>query len=148
MNTNPMMIYFGQEFGELGMDSEGFSGRDGRTTIFDYWSVDTIRRWRNGGKFDGKMLTEDQKHLYSIYKRLLTLCNEEKAISQGAFFDLMYANVNGWRFNEHKQYTFLRKFERVAKKPYSASSNKRIANSLSKIRSFRLISLNIGLIYL
>ena len=40
MNTNPMMIYFGQEFGELGMDSEGFSGRDGRTTIFDYWSVD------------------------------------------------------------------------------------------------------------
>lgn len=83
MNTNPMMIYFGQEFGELGMDSEGFSGRDGRTTIFDYWSVDTIRRWRNGSKFDGKMLTEDQKHLYSIYKRLLTLCNEEKAISQG-----------------------------------------------------------------
>ena len=66
MNTNPMMIYFGQEFGELGMDSEGFSGRDGRTTIFDYWSVDTIRRWRNGGKFDGKMLTEDQKHLRCV----------------------------------------------------------------------------------
>ena len=109
MNTNPMMIYFGQEFGELGMDSEGFSGRDGRTTIFDYWSVDTIRRWRNGGKFDGKMLTEDQKHIYSIYQRILTLCNKEKAITEGEFFDLMYANANGWRFNEHKQYTFLRK---------------------------------------
>ena len=109
MNVNPMMIYFGQEFGELGMDSEGFSGRDGRTTIFDYWSVDTIRRWRNGGKFDGKMMTDNQKHLYAIYQRILTLCNEEKAISQGDFFDLMYANVNGWRFNEHKQYTFLRK---------------------------------------
>lgn len=110
MNVNPMMVYFGQEFGEPGMDSEGFSGRDGRTTIFDYWSVDTIRRWRNGGKFDGKMLTENQKHLYAIYQRILTLCNEEKAISQGDFFDLMYANINGWRFNEHKQYTFLRKF--------------------------------------
>ena len=109
MNVNPMMIYFGQEFGELGMDSEGFSGRDGRTTIFDYWSVDTIRRWRNGGKFDGKMMTDNQKHLYAIYQRILTLCNEEKAISQGDFFDLMYANVNGWRFNEHKQYAFLRK---------------------------------------
>ena len=107
-----MMIYFGQEFGELGMDSEGFSGRDGRTTIFDYWSVDTIRRWRNGGKFDGKMLTDNQKHLYDIYQRILTLCNEEKAISQGDFFDLMYANINGWRFNEHKQYTFLRKYGR------------------------------------
>ncbi|WP_300703235.1 alpha-amylase family protein [Bacteroides sp.] len=112
INTNPMMVYFGQEFGELGMDSEGFSGRDGRTTIFDYWSVDTIRRWRNGGKFDGKMLTEDQKHLHSIYQRILTLCNEEKVISQGAFFDLMYANLNGWRFNEHKQYAFIRKFEK------------------------------------
>lgn len=48
MNTNPVMIYFGQELGEHGMDTEGFSGRDGRTTIFDYWSVDSIRRWRNG----------------------------------------------------------------------------------------------------
>ena len=106
-----MMIYFGQEFGELGMDSEGFSGRDGRTTIFDYWSVDTIRRWRNGGKFDGKMLTEEQKHLYGIYQKLLNLCNEEKAIAQGVFFDLMYANVDGWRFNEHKQYAFMRKYK-------------------------------------
>ena len=105
------MIYFGQEFGELGMDSEGFSGRDGRTTIFDYWSVDTIRRWRNEGKFDGKMLTEEQKSLYAVYQKILTLCNEEQAIVQGAFFDLMYANQNGWRFNEHKQYTFLRKYK-------------------------------------
>lgn len=61
MNTNPMMIYFGQEFGEPGMDHEGFSGRDGRTTIFDYWSVGTIRRWRDGGKFDGRMLTDDEQ---------------------------------------------------------------------------------------
>lgn len=43
---------------------------------------------------------------------MLTLCNEEQAIAQGAFFDLMYANENGWRFNEHKQYTFLRKHEK------------------------------------
>lgn len=111
MNTNPMMIYFGQEFGELGMDTEGFSGRDGRTTIFDYWSVDTIRRWRNAGKFDGKMLTENEKRLQAIYQKVLTICNQESAISQGAFFDLMYANQNGWSFNEHKQYAFLRKYK-------------------------------------
>ncbi len=112
MNTNPMMIYFGQELGERGMDNEGFSGRDGRTTIFDYWSVDTIRRWRNGGKFDGKSLSNDQLALQSIYRRILTLCNEERAISEGSFFDLMYANLNGWRFNEHRQYVFMRKFDR------------------------------------
>lgn len=109
MNTNPIMIYFGQEFGELGMDSEGFSGRDGRTTIFDYWSVDSIRRWRNGGRFDGKMLTENEKHLYAVYQRILTLCRQEKAIARGLFFDLMYANIGGWRFNEHRQFAFLRK---------------------------------------
>lgn len=112
MNTNPMMIYFGQELGERGMDSEGFSGRDGRTTIFDYWCVDSIRRWRNGGKFDGKLLSKEQHELRAIYQRVLTMCNEEKAISQGDFYDLMYANINGWRFNEHRQYAFLRKFER------------------------------------
>ena len=111
MNTNPMMVYFGQEFGEKGMDREGFSGRDGRTTIFDYWSVDTIRRWRNGGKFDGRMQTDEEQRLYDVYRRILTLCRWEKAIARGLFFDLMYANVGGWRFNEHRQYTFLRKYE-------------------------------------
>ena len=33
------MIYAGQELGEKAEDAEGFSGHDGRTTIFDYWSI-------------------------------------------------------------------------------------------------------------
>ena len=110
MNTNPVMIYFGQEFGEPGMDAEGFSGRDGRTTIFDYWSVDSIRRWRNNGAFDGKMLTDKQKRLYAVYRKTLNVCGTEKAITHGDFFDLMYANGNGRKFNEHRQYVFLRKY--------------------------------------
>ncbi len=111
MNTNPVMIYFGQELGEHGMDTEGFSGRDGRTTIFDYWSVDSIRRWRNGGKFDNKLLTDEEKRLKQFYTKLLNCCNSEKAIREGLFFDLTYANLAGWVFNEHKQYAFLRKHE-------------------------------------
>lgn len=111
MNTNPVMIYFGQEFGEPGMDTEGFSGRDGRTTIFDYWSIDSIRKWRSNGTFDGKMLTDKQQHLYTIYQKVLNICGTEKAITQGHFFDLMYANEFGWKFNEHKQYVFLRKHQ-------------------------------------
>ncbi|NDV58516.1 alpha-amylase family glycosyl hydrolase [Bacteroides sp. 519] len=112
MNTNPVMVYFGQELGEPGMDNEGFSGCDGRTTIFDYWSVNSIRQWRNGGYFGSKALTKEQKSLRDMYQRILTICNNEKAISEGEFFDLMYANENGWRFNEHKQYVFLRKHEK------------------------------------
>ena len=109
MNTNPVMLYFGQELGEPGMESEGFSGIDGRTTIFDYWTVDTIRRWRNGGKFDGKLITEREKQLQEFYRTLLNLCTTEKALAEGVFYDLMYANTDNWGFNAHRQYAFLRK---------------------------------------
>ncbi len=109
MHVNPVMIYFGQEFGERGMDAEGFSGRDGRTTIFDYWSVETIRNWRNNGIFDGKKLTDTQLHLQKFYIGLLTLCNKEAAIHSGDFFDLMYVNLANPHFNADRQYTFLRK---------------------------------------
>lgn len=111
MNTNPVMIYFGQELGESGMDTEGFSGRDGRTTIFDYWSIDSIRRWTNHGRFNTHLLNAKEKGIRNFYKTLLNICNEEKCISQGEFFDLMYVNMNGWQMDEHKQYAFLRKFE-------------------------------------
>ncbi len=109
MNVNPVMIYSGQEFGEEGMDEEGFSGKDGRTTIFDYWSVASIRNWRNKDKFNGRLLNAKQKKLQAFYTKLLNLCNEEKAIYAGHFFDLMYANFGKTDFNVHKQYAFFRK---------------------------------------
>lgn len=109
MNINPMMIYFGQELGEPGMDSEGFSGRDGRTTIFDYWSVDSIRRWSNHGRYNLHLLNDQEKELRHFYQTVLTLCNKEKAISKGEFFDLMYVNSDGWMMNPHRQYVFMRK---------------------------------------
>jgi glycosidase len=112
MNTNPMMVYFGQALGEPGMDGEGFSGVDGRTTIFDYWTIDKIRRWRHKNKFDGKWLTSEEHQLLAMYTRILNLCHTEKAISDGLFFDLTYVNCGGWRFDEHRQYAFLRKHER------------------------------------
>lgn len=111
MNVNPFMIYFGQELGEPGMDEEGFSGHDGRTTIFDYWSVTTVRNWINDGRFDTEKLTPAQKKLRTLYKKILNLCNREKAIREGNFFDLMYVNLDNPRFNACKQYAFLRKQE-------------------------------------
>lgn len=109
MRSNPFMIYFGQELGEKGMDEEGFSGKDGRTTIFDYWTIDTIRRWRNGGKFDGSNLSKEEKELQAYYTKVLSICNKEKAIREGAFFDIMYCNHGNQMMNEHRQYAFLRK---------------------------------------
>lgn len=50
MNTNPIMIYAGQEFGAREMDCEGFRGRDGRSRIYDYWSPYALRN----GYFNSK----------------------------------------------------------------------------------------------
>lgn len=109
MNTNPVMIYCGQELGERGMDEEGFSGLDGRTTIFDYWSVESIRNWVNEGKPSTKKLTPEQKELRAFYENLLQISSTEKAITQGEFFDLEYANLQNPMFNPEKQFAFLRK---------------------------------------
>jgi glycosidase len=105
MNKNPFMIYFGQELGESGMDQEGFSGLDGKTTIFDYWSISSIRNWRN------KKLSKEQKELRSEYLHILQLCNKSKAIREGKFYDLMYVNPPSEHFNPDKQYAYLRCFE-------------------------------------
>lgn len=111
VNTNPVMVYFGQELGERGMDEEGFSGKNGRTTIFDYWSVDTVRRWNNNGKWNEALLTDEEKELKSFYATLLTLCNTEKALYAGRFYDLMSTNYDNCEFDSTKQFAFLRGVE-------------------------------------
>ena len=98
MQQNPFMLYAGQEYGERGMDQEGFSGHDGRTTIFDYWSVDTLTRAAK------KQLTDEEQALYDTYKKVLTIARKEKAVSEGLTYDLMYVNQQ-----YHRQYMFLRK---------------------------------------
>ena len=98
LQQNPLMIYAGQEYGERGMDQEGFSGHDGRTTIFDYWNIDTLTRAAS------RKLTKDEKALATIYNKVLTIARTEKAVTNGVSFDLMY--VNG---DYHRQYAFLRK---------------------------------------
>ena len=114
MDTCPVMIYSGQEVGERGMDQEGFSGLDGRTTIFDYWSPDTLRRLYNGGQWNDELLTDRERRLKGFYSTLLKACNTERAISCGRFFDLMYVNPISDKFNPHKMYAFLRADSRHA----------------------------------
>ena len=98
LQQNPLMIYAGQEYGERGMDSEGFSGHDGRSTIFDYWSVDTLVRAAQ------RRLTTSEERLKKAYDRILAIAVSEKAVREGEMFDLMYANPQLQR-----QYVFLRK---------------------------------------
>lgn len=103
MQANPFMLYAGEEYGERGMDEEGFSGRDGRTTIFDYWCVDTLSRVN--------ALTPEELEIYQIHKKVLGIASKEKAID-GDFYDLMYVNPSSTRFNNHGQFAFLRKYDK------------------------------------
>ena len=104
MRTNPFMLYAGQEYGERGMDEEGFSGRDGRTTIFDYWSVDSLIH----GYSSRRQLTKEEKSIEATYKKVLNIATSEKAVTEGKFFDLMYVNPTSADFNADRQYVFLR----------------------------------------
>lgn len=108
ISRGPFMIYYGQELGEMALDNEGFAGDNNRSTIFDYWSYDTMRRWYNEGKCDGALLTPQEKWLRSLYSRVLRMCNEEEAISRGEFFDLMYVNLRNLGLDPHRHFAFLR----------------------------------------
>ena len=80
-NRAPFMLYCAQEYGERGMESEGFSGLDGRTSIFDYCSIPAVRE-----------VTPEGLMLRSLYSQLLNLARTESALAQGYTFDLTYCN--------------------------------------------------------
>lgn len=99
MDRSPFLLYAGQELGERGTDAEGFSGLDGRTSIFDFWSIPSLRKW-----FTGKSSTSALE-LRNYYSMVLNLCNQEWAIAKGGMFDLMYVNPHLMH-----QYAFLRHY--------------------------------------
>jgi glycosidase len=111
LDVNPVMIYNGQEVGEKGMDSEGFGGIDGRTSIFDYWSMKSIRAWANNGLFDGKGLNSEQRSLRESYKKILHAVENEKALSLGHFYGLAYCNTDNPYFPSERMTAYLRKYE-------------------------------------
>lgn len=106
-NKGAAMIYSGQEFAETGMEESGYSGSDGRSTIFDYWNLPEHQKWMNDGKFDGEILSDQQKNLQNTYRDILKHA-QLPAISQGEFYDVMWQNTDLSIFNSDKVYAFLR----------------------------------------
>ena len=101
-NTAPFMIYFGQEFGERGMESEGYSGCDGRTSIYDYCTVPSVKR------FLLDKLSVEEKLVYKEYCRLMRIATADSIFSKGKTFDLMYVNPASATFNPDKQFAWMR----------------------------------------
>lgn len=106
MHAGPIMIYFGQEFGESAQEKEGFNQADDRTTMFDFWRVDSHQRWMNAGKFDSALLTDIEKQLASFYDELLSFIHHKSVFTNGHFFDLQYAQDES--YDRKMVYSFIR----------------------------------------
>lgn len=106
LHHGPLMIYMGQEFGEKANEIEGYNESDDRSTMFDFWRVETHQRWMNDGKFDGAALTVEEKQIDAFYQDLFKRVVQSDAISKGSFFDLQYAQSS--RYPSNKVFSFLR----------------------------------------
>ncbi len=144
MSQGPVMVYFGQEVGEPAKGESGFSGDDGRTTIFDYWGVPEHQKWINNGNFDGALLSDDQKRLRGFYREILNLCNDSKAISNGGFFDLHYFNrTSEFQGYPNSIYSYLRHFEgEVLLFVLNFSDHEQVCNIKIPEHAFDVIGLN------
>lgn len=121
LNTAPFMIYFGEEVGERGMDEEGFSGCDGRTTIFDWWSMPSVRRLRkvidsnvyktlDPAKISEAGLDEAEAEVFCRFAEAIRLAASDDAVRQGTTYDLCYCNYNSEGFDRNRHYIFLRDY--------------------------------------
>ena len=122
LNTAPFMIYFGEEVGERGMDEEGFSGCDGRTTIFDWWSIGSIRRLRkliSSGAYRSSSVAElvkgglqkEEAETFLRFSKAIRFAAEDEAIGKGTTYDLCYCNLSSDGFDKNRHYIFLRDYE-------------------------------------
>ncbi|MBE7177439.1 MAG: alpha-amylase, partial [Mucilaginibacter polytrichastri] len=100
VSGGPVMLYAGQEFGEPASGAQGFSGDDGRTSIFDYCGVPELQKWTNNGAFDGAKLTENQRKLYGFYRELLCFCRDEAVVRDGQMYDITHFNHQNAGFSD------------------------------------------------
>ena len=91
LNTAPFMLYFGQEAGERGMQAEGFSGLDGRTSIFDWCKVPALEN--------------PDQNVLDRYRGMLSL-TVTPVFSEGKTFDLCYCQDGA--FNPERHFAWLR----------------------------------------
>ena len=122
LNTAPFMIYFGEEVGEKGMDHEGFSGRDGRTTIFDWWSVDSVRRLRKVieseaylssdiDELTGQGMSREEAEFFIGFTEVVRFASRDEAVKMGTTYDLCYCNYGSEGFDKDRHFAFLRNYD-------------------------------------
>ncbi|WP_323847432.1 alpha-amylase family protein [Microbulbifer magnicolonia] len=93
LSAAPTLVYFGQELGEEASEDAGF-GKASRTTIFDYWSVPSVRRWLQGES------TDEEQQLRGFYQRLMNFSAASEAL-RGDYRDIHgYNREHGEGYDE------------------------------------------------
>lgn len=110
-NANPFMVYYAQEFGEPSMDAEGYQGADGRTTIFDYWGLERMAKYKEAN-YDVGQLPVDWQVIRSRYTDLLNIAKTSDAALNGKFIDLYKYNKDNEGFDSDAIYAFARQSEK------------------------------------
>lgn len=111
LGRGPVMLYAGQELGEKAEGAIGFSGDDGKTSIFDYTTVPSLAAWKQKGKWDVSKLPAEVQSLRSHYQLLMQMAVKE-TFTHGHFFDLQYANQYQAQYPAERCYSFLRFLEK------------------------------------
>lgn len=103
----PLLVYNGQTEGERGEGAEGYDEDNGRTSLFDYWTVPALAGWRNGGRYDGRGLSPEARALQDYYRGLLALAREP-LFARGENFGLNWVNRDNPAFPAESAYAFAR----------------------------------------
>ena len=93
--SSPLLLYGGQEYGEQGVECEGYSGYDGRTTIFDYWSIPSL------------VARDFSNPIFQSYLRLMKWA-QHPVVLRGAFLSIQEQARQWGGFNAERTYGYLR----------------------------------------
>ena len=92
------------------------------TTIFDWWSLGSIRRLRKvieSGEYESlnvKRLVkagmkEEEASIFVRFAQAIRFASTDEAITKGTTYDLCYCNASSDGFNKDRHYIFLRDYE-------------------------------------
>jgi glycosidase len=108
LGPGPLLVFNGQEVGEPAAGKEGFGGDDGRTTIFDYWTMPQMAKWVNDGKYDGGGLDQKHKDLRAWYAEILKLA-QKPGLGTGSTYSLQTFNKDNPDYTKGKDlFSYLR----------------------------------------
>lgn len=93
--SSPLLLYGGQEYGEQGVECEGYSGYDGRTTIFDYWSIPSLAA------------RDLSNPIFQSYLRIMKWA-QHPVVLRGAFHSIQEQACAWGGFNAERTYGYLR----------------------------------------